>query len=239
VAQLTFQRIDLAANPIDAPMVVTYAPGELAFTKAAVYADVPIPGLEQPLLQFVRGEAETLSMDLFFDSSAAGTGAGAVAVTEQVEAFHKLVSVNGDLHAPPLVRVTWGDGFPGVAMGDTPTASSTFTAVVTSVGRRFTLFSPDGKPLRATVSVALKHYATIAQQVATINYRSADHTRLHVVAEGETLPLIAHDAYADARRWRGIAEHNRLSQVRDLVPGTRLELPPLTTPLTTPGRGPR
>jgi hypothetical protein len=97
VAQLTFQRIDLAANPIDAPMVVTYAPGELAFTKAAVYADVPIPGLEQPLLQFVRGEAETLSMDLFFDSSAAGTGAGAVAVTEQVEAFHKLVSVNGDL----------------------------------------------------------------------------------------------------------------------------------------------
>jgi nucleoid-associated protein YgaU len=51
-----------------------------------------------------------------------------------------------------------------------------------------------------------------------------------VVAEGETLPLIAHDAYADAQKWRVIAEHNDLADVRDLVPGTRLELPPLVAP---------
>lgn len=228
--QLMFQKIDLQGNNIGPPMLLDFAPSELSFSKAAQFADVAIPGLEQPLIQFVRGEAETLNLELFFDSTGDGTGPAAVAVTQRVEAFHKLVQVKGDLHTPPLVKVSWGDDFPGTAMGETETAGDTFTAVVTSVARRFTLFSPDGKPLRATVTVALKHYATVADQVTAINYQSADHTRLHLVAEGDTLPLIAHDAYADARKWRVIADHNGLAEVRDLTPGQLLELPPLVTP---------
>lgn len=230
VQQLRFQKVDLQGNAIGDPMVVDYAPAELSFSKAAQFAEVAIPGLEQPLLQFVRGDAETLNLEIFLDSTQDGTGAGAVAVTSKVEEFHRLVRIKGDLHTPPLVKVSWGDDFPGTTMGETETAGDTFTAVVLSVARRFTLFSPDGKPLRATVALALKQYVTVAEQVAAINYQSADHTRLHVVAEGETLPLIAHDAYSDARRWRAIADHNDLGEVRDLVPGTRLELPPLVTP---------
>lgn len=227
--QLMFQKVDLQGNTIGAPMMLDYAPSELAFSKSAQFAEVAIPGLEQPLLQFVRGDAETLNLELFFDSTQDGTGPAAVAVTQKVEAFHKLVQIQGDLHAPPLVKVSWGDDFPGTAMGATETAGETFTAVVLSVARRFSLFSPDGKPLRATVTLALKHYATVAQQVAAINYQSADHTRIHVVSEGETLPLIAFDAYADAAKWRLIALHNGLRDVRDLTPGDRLELPPLVT----------
>jgi nucleoid-associated protein YgaU len=229
MTQLTFQRIDLQGASVGDPMTVTYAPTELAFSKASTYAEVAIPGLEQPLLQFVKGEAETLSLELFFDSTASGTGAGAVAVTSEVEQFHKLVSVQSKSHAPTLLRVTWGQDFPGVAMGDGATAGA-FTGVVLSVARRFTLFNPDGKPLRALVTISLKHFATLAQQLAAINLQSADHTRVHVVADGETLPLIAHDAYADAGLWRVIADHNRLTDVRDLEPGTRLEIPPLVAP---------
>jgi nucleoid-associated protein YgaU len=230
VQQLMFQKVDLKGDKIGDPVVVDYAPGELSFAKAAQYADIAIPGLEQPLIQFIRGDAETLNMELFFDSTAEGTGGDAVAVTDKVEQFHKLVRIQGDLHSPPLVQVTWGADFPGTTMGATETTGDTFLAVVLSVNRRFTLFNPEGKPLRATVTLALKQFATVAQQVAAINYQSADHTRLHVVAEGESLPLIAHDAYADAQKWRVIAEHNGLADVRDLVPGTRLELPPLVAP---------
>ncbi|TJZ91297.1 hypothetical protein FA743_12300 [Paracoccus gahaiensis] len=227
--QLMFQKVGLQGKTIGPPMMLDYAPSELAFSKSAQFAEVAIPGLEQPLLQFVRGDAETLNLELFFDSTQDGTGPAAVAVTQKVEAFHKLVQIQGDLHAPPLVKVSWGDDFPGTAMGATETAGETFTAVVLSVARRFSLFSPDGKPLRATVTLALKHYATVAEQVAAINYQSADHTRIHVVSEGETLPLIAFDAYADAAKWRLIALHNGLRDVRDLTPGDRLELPPLVT----------
>lgn len=230
MVEFTFQKIDLQGNSIGTAMTVVHAPTEMTFAKSAQFAEVAIPGLEQPLIQFVRGDAETLNLELFFDSTQDGTGAEAVAVTDQVEAFHKLVAVKGSLHAPPLVRVSWGDNFPGTAMGETETAGETFTAVVLSVQRRFTLFNPDGRPLRAIVTLALKHFATVAEQIAAINYQSADHTRIHVVAEGETLPLIAHDAYADARKWRVIAEHNDLADVRALKPGDLLELPPLLTP---------
>lgn len=227
MALLTFIKIDLAGEPIGDPLTVEYAPAEMSFSKAVQFADIAIPGLEQPLIQFVRGDAETLNLELFFDSTQNGTGGKAVAVTPQVEAFHKMVTIRGKMHTPPLVRVLWGDDFPGTSMGETEQAGKTFTAVVTSVSRTFTLFSPDGKPLRATVSLALKHYATIAEQLKSINFQSSDHTRIHTVTEGESLPLIAHDAYEDARKWRVIADANDLDNVRQLEPGNTLLLPPL------------
>ena len=227
MVELTFQKVDVRGQTIDAPMTVKYAPAELTLAKGAQYAEVAIPGLELPILQFVRGDATTLSMELFFDSTEAGTGAAALPVTAEVEKFHKLVSIKGDLHHPPLVQITWGDDFPGASFGETEQAGQTFTAVVLTVSRRFTLFNPDGKPLRALVSLSLKQFATVAEQVTAINYQSADHTRLHVVQEGETLPLIAFDAYGGARSWRLIATHNRIAEVRRLAPGTALELPPL------------
>jgi nucleoid-associated protein YgaU len=227
MVELSFQKVDARGTKIDDPMTVKYAPAELTFSKAAQFAEVAIPGLELPLLQFVRGDATTLSMDLFFDSTEGGTGAAALSVTDEVEKFHKLVSIKGDLHHPPLVRVTWGDNFPGASFGEADQAGQSFTAAVLSVSRRFTLFNPDGKPLRAIVSLSLKQFATVAEQVTAINYQSADHTRLHMVQEGETLPLIAYDAYGDARNWRLIARHNNLPDVRRLTPGAALELPPL------------
>lgn len=229
---MTFERVDLSGQVLDEPFRVPWAPAELTWSKSATYAEIGIPGLEQPLLQFVRGEAENLSLELFLDAdpdaaAVAGTGASSLPFAEQVEWFHKLVAVRGDLHAPPLVRVSWGRDFPGSALGVSDTPQGRFTAVVLSVQRRFSLFSPDGAPLRAVVTLQLKQYATVESQIKAINYQSADHTRVHVLADGETLPLVAHDAYGNPGLWRVVADHNRLSEVRDPVPGTRLELPPL------------
>ena len=114
-------------------------------------------------------------------------------------------------------------------MGHAKTTENFFKAVVLSVTRKYTLFNASGAPLRATVSLSLKRHATIEEQINEIGYKSADHTRLHVVTQGETLPLIAHDAFGDAGLWRVIADHHGLANARDIAPGTRLELPPLVT----------
>jgi hypothetical protein len=234
---MTLQPMQDADTPLEGadPITVPYTPSELSFSKAMQYGEVAIPGLNQPLIQFVRGDAETISLDLFFDAtdpgadaSVLGTG-GERSVTKPVEALAKLVAVTDKLHRPPLVRVSWGKNFPISAQSKDATAEPTFLAIVTNMTRNYTLFDRLGVPLRATVTVALKRYATIAQQLQEMNLQSADHTRLHTVAEGETLPLIAHDAYADAGLWRVIADYNNLSDVTSLAPGTQLELPPLVT----------
>jgi len=231
IGKLTFQRIDANATTYGDPISVRFNPTELSFSKAATFADIAIPGLPMTISQFVRGDAETLSLEILFDATEAGMGEGNEGVTTEVNKFHQFVQIDGDKHAPPLVRLSWGAHFPGNAYANAMEPEGHFDAIILSVARKFTLFAPDGAPLRAIVTLSLKEYVSLARQIATVNYRSPDHTRTHVVQEGETLPLIAHDAYGDVRRWRVIAEHNDISDVRSVAPGTVLTLPP------THGRG--
>jgi hypothetical protein len=144
-----------------------------------------------------------------------------------VDAFYRLVKIDGELHTPPIVRLTWGNHFPGMVNdgGEGPTPA--FDCIVTSCSRRFTLFNPDGKPLRAVVTLALREYKNITEQLQALNLQSADHTRTHVVQEGENLTLIAFEAYQDAAYWRVIADGNNIHDVRNLTPGTVLALPPI------------
>lgn len=226
MAKLTIQKLNLSKEPVGDPLSVPYNPTEYALSKGASFADINIPGLDSPILQFVRGEAETLGLELFFDSTDNGTGTGAEAVTSQVDGFYRLVKIEGELHAPPIVRITWGDHFPGITHDQSDSPIPAFDCVVVSCDRRFTLFNPDGVPLRAMVSLQLREYKTLEEQLQAMNLQSSDHTRIHVVREGENLPLIAYEAYKDPARWRVIADHNQLSDVCNLVPGTVLELPP-------------
>ena len=44
---------------------VQYNPGEFTLDKQVTLGEAPIPGLDAPLQQFVRGNAEKLTLDLF------------------------------------------------------------------------------------------------------------------------------------------------------------------------------
>jgi nucleoid-associated protein YgaU len=101
-----------------------------------------------------------------------------------------------------------------------------FRCVVESVRQRFSLFGPWGHPLRATLSVTLKEFKTLAQQIKELGLESADHTHSHVVAEGETLTRIAATVYGDPRRWRLIADANQIDDPLALEPGAVLVVPP-------------
>jgi nucleoid-associated protein YgaU len=229
MAKMTFQKLDLSKNPVGEPLEVQFNPTEYGLTKGAQFAEIAIPGLDSPVVQFVRGDSEKLTLELFFDTTEDGTGANATPVTTKVEPFYRLVKIDGELHAPPLVRLTWGEQFPGITTDQSERPIPAFDCVVESVSRQFTLFNSDGVPLRATVSLSLREYKTLEEQLQALNLQSADHTRVHVVRQGETLPQISYSAYQDPRRWRLIADHNDLLNVRHLTPGAVLELPPTTT----------
>ena len=156
--KLGFQRLDHTKSPLgDGEVIhVSYNPGELSFSKAANYADINIPGLDAPVLQFVRGSTETLALELFFDSTKNGTGVNADAVTAEVDRFYRMVKIVGELHTPPIVRVSWGKDFPGFRNDQSSAPIPAFDGIVTTCSRKFTLFNPDGVPLRAVVNLSLQ-----------------------------------------------------------------------------------
>jgi len=226
MSKLSFQKLDHSKNSIGEAIEVSYNPAALNFAQTANYADINIPGIDAPILQFVRGSAETLSLELFFDSTEKGTGVDADPVTVKVDPFYQLVRISGDLHTPPIVRIVWGEHFPGLRNDQSVRPVPAFDCIVVSCNRKYTLFNPDGVPLRAVVTLALREYRTLEEQLQSLNLQSADHTRVYVVQEGENLPLIAYDAYGKSSYWRVIAKENNIVDARVLKPGAVLTLPP-------------
>src|SRR5712692_5429137 len=93
--------------------VAVYNPTELLFEKQMQFAEITIPGLDAPLQQFVRGQAEKLSIELFFDSTEKGMGLGAVSVTKQTDQVFQLARIDPDSHAPPVVTFSWNHHIAG------------------------------------------------------------------------------------------------------------------------------
>ena len=72
---------------------IQYNPTELSFDKQAQIAEITIPGLDAPIQQFVRGKAEKLTVEMFFDTTDEGMGVGARSVTEETDKIYQLVKI--------------------------------------------------------------------------------------------------------------------------------------------------
>ena len=102
---------------------VQFNPTEFSLDKGAQIAEIAIPGLDSPLLQFVRGQAEKLTVDLFFDTTENGTGAGATSVTTVTDQVYQLVKIEPDGHAPPSARSSGTRGSPARTCRPSPATS--------------------------------------------------------------------------------------------------------------------
>ena len=96
-----------------------------------------------------------------------------------------------------------------------------FRCVMEQIKQRFTLFSPDGVPLRATLTVSLREYKTLEDQLAHLNLSSPDRTHAHVVAQGDALSSIADRYYQRPGEWRAIADENSIYDPRRLASRAR------------------
>lgn len=190
------------------PVEVMFNPDLLTVTTNILYPDISVPGLRTPLLQFIRGEARTLAAELFLDQS--NTGESLAAKLEELRAF---VTIDSELHAPPVCRFEWGD--------------TTFTGVMAEFSERFQMFDETGRILRARVTVKLKAYEPANQQLAEIDRRSPDRTKTRTVRAGDRYDLIAAEEYGDAAYWRVLAAANGDERPRLLAPGTVISIPPL------------
>jgi|SRR5687768_5965720 len=200
----------LAGTYKDDQVKVMFNPAEYSLEMGNQFASAPLPGLSNPVFSWVNGDADSLTMELFFDTYTDRRGAD---VREETDKIARLLEIDPELHAPPPVRFFWG--------------KLDFPAVIERLTQRFTMFLEDGTPVRATLNVTFKEYKTIAEQLKPKPKRSSDWTKLRVVAEGDRLSLIAAIEYGDPAVWREIANQNEIDNPRLLQPGTELRLPPL------------
>lgn len=200
-------------------ITVLFNPTEYNFERSNSYKAVPVPGLSSPLLQFVNGESDQLGMELFLDDYTDPDGPTSLRKKEadpvggRLRDLSKLMQIDRDLHAPPPVRFNWGP--------------MEFFAIIEKLGRKVTMFHPDGTPARATLSVSFKEYRTLRQQLEDPRRESADKTKRRVVVGREALWFIAAREYDDAAQWTRIAEANDLDDPREIAPGEWLTIPPI------------
>ena len=186
-----------------------FNPTEYQLQKTNTFAEIAIPGLESPPIQYVRGAAEKLTAELMVDTSDTLED-----VRERyTNKLRNLMNINSEIHAPPIVRLTW-DG-------------EVFRGVVESLNITYVLFTPEGVPLRAKLNLVMKEYRTVEEQVAERPRFSPDVEKTHVVRRGDSLASVAALAYNDVTQWREIARNNGIEDPRNLEPGQVLNLPRL------------
>lgn len=226
---------------------VMFNPTDYSITRNMNYAELAVPGLAMPLLQFIRGETQTLELVLFVDSSdrktpspadllAAGIGTDITQNTGAGLAPVPLDSWTALGHSPNceqrlmalrlLVQIDSELHAPPVvefSWGGSPR----FRGVVTGFKEQFQMFDGEGHIVRARVTLTFKSYIPAEEQFRDINPQSPDRTKTHVVRTGERLDMIAAREYGDPAQWTLLASHNGLARPRVLVPGLLLEIPPL------------
>jgi nucleoid-associated protein YgaU len=182
--------------------------------------------LNAPKITFGGGGSRQLTVELFYDvtQNSERAGANRNPLPDVREETNKIVILtritrgeSGSEEPPKVCRVSWGEA---------PTDSDfPFEGVITSLTQKFTLFAPDGRPLRANLNVTFLEFLPPEKD----KRKTDPELTSHIVRRGDTLSRIAAKVYGDPAKWRSIATANRLSDPRqlDTLIGQRLTIPKL------------
>ncbi|WP_326654780.1 MULTISPECIES: LysM peptidoglycan-binding domain-containing protein [unclassified Streptomyces] len=202
------------SGPVNPLLTLPVNPTEYAVSKAVTFAEIGVPGLDAPPLQFVRGGARTLKLDALVDAAEEPVRGRRDVQRRWLNDFQSLTTRQSTTHAPPVVTFAWG-------------ANPSFTGVVDSLSITYVLFDRDGTPTRAKVSLSLKEFRTAEEQNLTTATSSPTVQKVWTVRRGDTLSSIAAAVYRDSGRWRELAAANSLADPRALAPGMALVVPAL------------
>jgi nucleoid-associated protein YgaU len=195
-------------------VAVQFNPEEYTLNRETTFAQLAVPGLSGPVVQFVAGNAQTVEMELLVDTTEDNPAGGpGTDVRNLVRQITSLMDIDPGLHAPPPALFSWGQ--------------MTFTCVVAKVTQRYVMFRADGTPVRARLTVSLHEYRNVELEAKEIKRQTVDYTKVCVVVEGDTLPQIAFREYADATAWRPIAIRNGITDPRRPPVGGVLSVPRL------------
>lgn len=185
------------------------------------YNNVQPPGTSSGTPEYNLTKSDQIDLELVFDAtgvvppSIAGRDPnGPNGITDQVEEFLNLVfTFNGKIHSPNFLQLFWG--------------KFQFDCRMTKLKFDYTLFKPDGTPLRAKATTTFMEYTNKVELAKEDNLNSPDMSHVRVVTGSDTLPLMCHEIYGTSSYYPQVAAANGLADFRNLVIGTQLVFPPV------------
>ncbi|GAB4477571.1 MAG: hypothetical protein OHK0057_27430 [Thermoflexibacter sp.] len=135
-------------------------------------------------------------------------------VKEQIDAIRKIcVDYVSDAHEPGYVKIEWGD--------------IEFYGRLQNMNITYSMFAPDGTVVRAEIDFTFSEYTDPETVQSENEGHSPDLTKIRVVKEGDTLPLLCEKMYNDSSMYIQVARYNGLVNFRNLTPGTEIVFPPI------------
>lgn len=198
---------------------VLFNPEEYTVSRDNNFAQMAVPGLRAPLIQFVHGNMKTLEMELLVDTHEKHEEAGRVVneagddVRTLTDRIIGLMDIDATTHAPPHLLFTWG--------------TFTFTCVLASGSQRFIMFRSDGIPVRARLQVTFNEFTNAETEAREVKRETSDYSSIYTVVQNDTVSAIAERVYGNPALWRPIALRNAVDDPRRLEPGRRLLVPRL------------
>lgn len=167
-----------------------------------------------PMPEFTGSAPATLDLEIFIDHS----DRDQPSVTQDAERLLSCVrplpdTLTADKPSPPWVVFGWG-------------TKISFVALVKSVSVKYTLFRPDGTPVRMVGSIKLEEVPTDPAPKQNPTSGALEAQRTHQVVAGDTLHSIAYAEYGEPRFWRALASVNGVDDPMRVATGTRLLVPP-------------
>lgn len=169
-----------------------------------------------PTQIFKRIGESDLNLSFFVDGTGVMPLGKFKSVDDYITHFTQIAyGFKGDIHRPYYLLITWG--------------RLIFTGICSSIDVTYSLFTPDGYALRATIDVVLTESIDYKTKAKEAEKSSPDLTHKRIVKAGDTLPLMTYRIYGDSSHYVTVARKNGLSNFHSIKPGDVIFFHPLTT----------
>ena len=200
------------------PYTVMINPDTIKWQRGIEYNEQQAPNTSAPSQKYKSTPVEKLNFDIVIDCTGI-VDSKRVDMNQEISSLESIIyTYNGKIHRPNFVKVQWGK-------------SLVFKGVLKSMDTSYTLFKPDGSPLRAKLSLGFSEYIS-PQSVEELDAKkSPDITHLISVVDGNTLPQLCEETWNDDSYYIQVAQYNELNKFRNLKGGQKLIFPPIIQPV--------
>ena len=122
-------------------------------------------------------------------------------------------NIKGGKHEPNYLKIVWG--------------VYSFKGRLESYSEKYTLFKPDGTPLRIKIDMSVIAVLSESENNLSNNQNSGKYAHQVIFKQGDNLPLLCKKVYNDPTYCFKVAKFNKIKNIRNISSGTRIVFPPI------------